>query len=308
MKRNTPIDDTPDTRKSNRLSRAATVSTRSVEASGVCYAYRELGPESPSDPTPIVFLQRFRGTLDDWDPGFVDELAKTRNVILFSDAAVGSSTGSAATDVDRKGRNAAEFLRSLGHDTVDVLGFSMGGFVAQAIAINEPMLVRKIVLVGTGPGGNPENDPPTDIVGKIAMHPNYTFEDIRYLFFAVGREKETQESIDRIASRTEDREPVVGPDVVGAMRQLTADFMNGKTGHFSRLRDLRQPVLIVSGDRDPFFPVKNQWLLYRELPNAQLAVYANAGHAPHHQHPFEVAAQIEYFLVTSWRSPGFGAE
>ena len=278
---------------------ATNVETKHLNVGDVSYAYRELRPAKPPDATPVVFLHRFRGTLDDWDPGFVDELAKTRNVILFSDAAVGSSTGSAATDVDRKGRNAAEFLRSLGYDRVDVLGFSMGGFVAQAIAINEPMLVRKIVLVGTGPGGNPENAPPTDIVGKIAMHPSYTFEDSRYLFFAVGREKETQESIDRIASRTEDREPVVGPDVIGAMRQLTADFMNGKTGHYGRLRDLRQPVLIVSGDRDPFFPVKNQWLLYRELPNAQLAVYANAGHAPHHQHPVAVAAQIEYFLATS---------
>ena len=283
-----------DARKSN----AATASTRSAEVNGVRYVYRELGPERPSDPTPIVFLQRFRGTLDDWDPAFVDELAKTRHVILFSDAGVGSSTGSAATDVDRKSRNAAEFVRSLGHDAVDVLGFSMGGFVAQAIALTEPTLVRKVVLVGTGPGGNPENEPPTDIVGKIATSPTYAFEDIRYLFFAVGREKETRASIDRIASRTQDREPVVGADVMGAMRQVTADFMNGKTGHFGLLKNLRQPVFIVSGDRDPFFPAKNQWLLYRTLPNAQLAVYPNAGHAPHHQHPVEVAAQIEYFLAT----------
>ena len=151
---------------------ATNVETKHLNVGDVSYAYRELRSAKPVDATPVVFLHRFRGTLDDWDPGFVDELAKTRNVILFSDAAVGSSTGSAATDVDRKGRNAAEFLRSLGYDRVDVLGFSMGGFVAQAIAINEPMLVRKIVLVGTGPGGNPENAPPTDIVGKIAMHPS----------------------------------------------------------------------------------------------------------------------------------------
>ena len=288
-----------DARKGDSVSQAATVSTRYVDASGVRYAYRELDPENPSNPTPIVFLQRFRGTLDDWDPGFVDELAKTHHVILFSDAAVGSSTGSAATDVEQKARNAAEFVRALGHDTVDVLGFSMGGFVAQAIAITEPRLVRKVVLAGTGPGGNPWNDSPTDIVFEIATRPHYTFDDIRYLFFTVGREKETQASIDRIASRTTDREPVVGPDVIGVMGRLISDFMNGKTGHFSRLKDLHQPALIVSGDRDPFFPVKNQWLLYRELPNAQLAVYPKAGHAPHHQHPVEVAAQIENFLATS---------
>ena len=145
MKRNNqdPSNDgsTMEARKGDSVSQAATVSTRYVDASGVRYAYRELDPENPSHPTPIVFLQRFRGTLDDWDPGFVDELAKTRHVILFSDAAVGSSTGSAATDVDQKARNVAKFVRALGYDTVDVLGFSMGRFVAQAIAITEPGLV-----------------------------------------------------------------------------------------------------------------------------------------------------------------------
>ena len=249
----------------DNVSQAATISTSHIDVSGVRYAYRELGPKNPSDPTPIVFLQRFRGTLDDWDPGFVDELAKTRHVILFSDAAIGTSTGTAATSVDEKAQNAADFVRALGHDTVDVLGFSMGGFVAQAIAIAEPTLVRKVVLVGTGAGGNSENEPPTDIVFEIATQPDYTFEDIRYLFFAVGREKETQAFIDRISSRTKDLEPVVGPDVMGVMGQLISNFMSGESGHYSRLQELHQPALIVSGDRDPFFPAKNQWVLYRSF-------------------------------------------
>ena len=171
----------------------------------------------PVDKTPVLFLHRFRGTLDDWDPLFVDELAKTRHTILFSDQEIGSSTGNAATSVDEKARNAAAFARALGYSSIDVLGFSMGGFVCQAIALLEPKLVRKVVLIGTGPGGNPEAAPPTDIVFDIALRPQYSFEDVRYLFFTEGRDKETQAYIDRRASRSSGQEPVVTPEVIGKM-------------------------------------------------------------------------------------------
>ena len=278
--------------------RSVEIETKYVAVGDVRYAYRELGPVQPVDSTPLVFLHRFRGTLDDWDPAFVDAVAEHRHVILFSDAAVGSSTGSPASSVDEKARNAASFARALGHDVVDVLGFSMGGFVAQAIALQEPGLVRKVVVIGTGPGGNPETDPHTDIVFDIALTPEYSFEDVRYLFFAEGRDAETQAYIDRNALRT-DREPVVTPEVIQVMAGLIMDFMGGKTGHYARLGELRQPTLIIDGDTDPFFPVKNQWLLYRELPNAQLAVYPQAGHAPHQQHPQIVATQVERFLAHS---------
>jgi len=275
--------------------RSVEIGTKYVEADGVRYAYRELGPDQPVDTTPLVFLHRFRGTLDDWDPAFVDAVAVQRPVILFSDAAVGSSTGTAATSVDEKARNAASFVRTLGYERVDVLGFSMGGFVAQAIAMAEPALVRKMVLIGTGPGGNAESEPPTDIVFEIALRPEYAFEDVRYLFFAEGRDAETQAYIERHALRT-DREPLVSSETIQAMVGLILDFMGGKTDHYARLTELRQPALIVNGDDDHFFPLKNEWLLYRELPNAQLAIYPQAGHAPHQQHPEEVAAQVNRFL------------
>lgn len=280
------------------MTQATTVETKHLKVGAVSYAYRELRPPELADPTPVVFLHRFRGTLDDWDPAFVDELAQTRHVILFSDAAVGSSTGTPAKDVDEKARNAAAFARELGHQRIDVLGFSMGGFVCQAIALQEPQLVRKVILIGSGPGGNAETAPPTDIVFGIALKEVYAFEDTRYLFFAEGRERETQASIDRIGLR-KDREPVVGEPTIRAMVDLISAFMGGKTGHHDRLKQLKQPVLIVSGDRDPFFPLKNTWLIYRELSNAQVAVYPLAGHAPHHQHPLEVASHVEEFLSRS---------
>ena len=111
--------------------RADGVETQYAEVDGVSYAYRRLGPESPADPTPVVFLHRFRGNLDDWDPAFIDALAGTRDVILFSDAGLGSSTGSPARSIEAKARNAAAFIRALGLSSVDVLGFSMGGFSAR---------------------------------------------------------------------------------------------------------------------------------------------------------------------------------
>jgi pimeloyl-ACP methyl ester carboxylesterase len=277
--------------------RAATTPTKHIEIGNVRYAYRELRPENPVDKTPVLFLHRFRGTLDDWDPLFVDELAKTRHTILFSDQGIGSSTGEAATSVDEKARNAATFARALGHSSTDVLGFSMGGFVCQAIALQEPSLVRKVVVIGSGPGGNPETAPPTDIVFDIALHPQYSFEDVRYLFFTEGRDEETKAYIERRASRIAGQEPVVTPAVIGKMVDLIAAFMQGQTGHFAKLKNLHQPVLIVSGDRDPFFPFKNIWILYRELPNAQLSVFPQAGHGPHQQHPVEVAGQVERFLA-----------
>ena len=277
------------------MNNATNVETKHLKVGDVSYAYRELRPAKLADLTPVIFLHRFRGTLDDWDPAFVDELAKTRHVILFSDAAVGSSTGTPAKDFDEKGRNAASFARKLGYERIDVLGFSMGGFVCQTIAMQEPALVRKVIAIGSGPAGNAETEPPTDIVFSLALRETYAFEDVRYLFFAEGREKETQAFIDRWAIR-KDREPIVGPAIIAAMVESVSGFMGGKTDHYSRLKQLKQPFLIISGDRDPFFPLKNTWLLYRELANAQVAVYPLAGHAPHQQHPSEVAAEVERFL------------
>jgi pimeloyl-ACP methyl ester carboxylesterase len=281
---------------SAQIYRADEVETQYVEAEGVRYAYRRLGPENPADATPIVFLHRFRGTLDDWDPAFVDALAETRDVVLFSDAGIGSSTGEFADTIEAKARNAVSFIEALGLRKVDLLGFSMGGFSCQEIALTRPDLVRNLVLVGTAGGGNPEMDPPTDIVFPTALKPEYAHEDVRYLFFAEGRDEETHAYMDRVAVR-KDREPIVPPEGIKALQNAAVTFITGETKHFDRLREIQHPALIVSGDQDNFFPVKNQWLLFRELPNAQLAVYPQAGHGPHQQHPKTVAAQIERFLT-----------
>ena len=114
--------------------------------------------------------------------------------------------------------------------------------------MQEPKLVRKVIVIGSGPAGNAETAPPTDIVFDIALRETYAFEDIRYLFFTEGRERETQAYIDRMAIRR-DREPVVGPLVIAAMVESVSGFMSGKTDHYLRLKQLKQPFLIISGDR-----------------------------------------------------------
>ena len=117
-------------------------------------------------------------------------------------------------------------------------------------------------------------------------------------FFHTARDEETQAYLDRNAVRT-DREPLVVPETIQAMAGLIMTFMGGESGHHARLSELHQPTLVVGGDTDPFFPAKNQWLLYRDIPNAQLAVHPQAGHGPHQQHPELVAAQVERFLTRS---------
>ena len=245
----------------------------------------------------MVFFHRFRGTLDDWDPAFVDALSETRDVVLFSDAGIGTSTGEFADAVEAKTRNAVAFIRALGLSKVDVLGFSMGGFSCQELALTQPDLVRKVVLIGSAGGGSPEMDPPTDIVFPIALHPEYTFEDVRYLFFARGTGA-GDAGLHRPHRRPQG--PRAGGSAGGhrgAEELPPSPSSPGRPSTSSGSSEIHHPVLIVSGDRDNFFPVKNQWLLFRELPNAQLAMYPQAGHAPHQQHPEAVAAQIELFLT-----------
>jgi pimeloyl-ACP methyl ester carboxylesterase len=127
-----------------------TAPTRFVEVNGIRFAYRRFG--NPIG-TPIVLLQHFMGNLDNYDPAITDALAKGREVILTDNAGVGLSTGAAPETVGGMARNATSLIDALGLEQVDLFGFSMGGYVAQQIAVDRPALVRRLVLVGTGPRG-----------------------------------------------------------------------------------------------------------------------------------------------------------
>ena len=190
------------------------------------------------------------------------------------------------------GNHAARFLRSLGLSQVDVIGWSMGGFVAQALVIDEPTLVRRVVLLGTGPAASTRTPGPEGSVFEAAMTPTPGKEEFEFLFFAdvpISRQR-AMRSLTRInGARRGAFEPRPTPEVLArqwiAVEQWWFDPANS---YFEKLTQIHQPVLILNGDRDPWFPVAGQILLYGEISDARLAIFPAAGHAAHHQYPTKI--------------------
>lgn len=279
------------------VARADPSQNLTIEAEGVTYAYRVSGPDSG---TPLVLSQRFRGTMDDWDPAFIDALDDDRQVILFDAAGVSASSGEVSDVISAMADDMATFIRALGYDEVDVLDWSMGGFVVQSLAIDHPDLVDRLILVGTGPAGSPETPAPTDGVFDVATRDRYETDDREYLFFADAPSslRKAEASMSRINNgRDVSTEPLTTPAVMQAQAAAIQMWFSGSGGEFEELSGIDSPTLIVSGDRDPFFPIMGPVLLYREIPNARLAVYPMAGHGPHHQWPDHVAEIVSDFLA-----------
>src|SRR5438552_6683118 len=195
-------------------------STRTVAAGGVDFAYRELGPKAG---VPVIFLVHLAGNLDNWDPRVVDGIAAKHRVITFDNRGVGASSGSTPTSIEQMASDAVTFIRALGFDKVDLFGFSMGGMIAQVIAQQEPQLVRKMILAGTGPAGGEGIDKVTRITYLDTARALLTRQDPKqFLFFtrtANGR-RAGKEFLARLEERTDDRDKAIS---VGSFRaQLKA--------------------------------------------------------------------------------------
>jgi pimeloyl-ACP methyl ester carboxylesterase len=278
-----------------------TVPNRTVEAAGgVTYAYRRLGRAEPGIP-PLVLMQHFRGNLDNWDPALVDALAATREVILFDNAGVGGSTGTTPRTVTAMAHDALRFLEALELREVDMLGFSLGGFVAQELVLIRPRLVRRLVLAGTGPQGGEDMHGFADDVYVSATRDEPGAEDLLALFFersetsvAAGRE-----FVQRIFTRTEDRDA----DTTLAARDAQLDAIHTwgipDPSKLGRLAGITQPVLVANGDNDRMVPTRNSHLLADRLPDARLQIYPDAGHGFLFQYPAEFSAEVEAFLKES---------
>jgi pimeloyl-ACP methyl ester carboxylesterase len=252
-----------------------TAPTQTLNAGGVHFAYRQLGP---STGVPVIFLTHLAAVLDNWDPRVVDGIAAKHRVIAFDNRGVGASSGSTPTTIEEMARDAVTFIRALGLDQVDLFGFSMGGMIAQVIAQQQPKLVRKMILAGTGPAGGEGIEKVTRITYLDIARGLLTRQDAKqFLFFTRtpnGR-RAGKEFLARLEERTNDRDK---PISVGSLRaQLKAIHRWGQQQPADLAR-IRQPVLVINGESDRMVPSKNTVDLDRRLPNSALVLYPDAGH------------------------------
>jgi pimeloyl-ACP methyl ester carboxylesterase len=253
----------------------ATAPGRTVSVDGVDFAYRELGPATG---VPVIFLTHLAAVLDNWDPRVVDGIAAQHRVIAFDNRGVGASSGSTPNTIEAMADDAVAFIRALGLEEVDLLGFSMGGMIAQLIAAREPQLVRRLILAGTGPAGGEGITKVTRLAHFDTLRGLLTLQDPKqFLFFTrtpAGR-RAGKEFLARLKERTENRDKGISLRSYGA--QLKAIHRWGQQSP-ADLSVIRQPVLVVNGESDRMVPTKNSVDLAQRLPNADLVVYPDAGH------------------------------
>jgi pimeloyl-ACP methyl ester carboxylesterase len=270
-----------------------TAQTRTITAGGVDYAYRELGQKTG---TPVIFFTHLAANLDNWDPRVVDGIAEKHRVITFDNRGVGASTGTVPDTIEAMAKDAVTFIRALGFDQVDVLAFSLGGMIAQAIALQEPGLVRKLILTGTGPAGGEGIDKVTAVSNLDVIRATLTFQDPKtFLFFTrtPNGKRSAKQFLARLKERTENRDKAIS--LSGYRAQLKAIHRWGLQQP-ADLSVIRQPTLVANGDNDRMVPTKNTLDLDRRLPNSELVIYPDAGHGGIFQHYREFVATALEFL------------
>jgi pimeloyl-ACP methyl ester carboxylesterase len=272
-----------------------TAPTQFVEANGIRFAYRRFGKPGGA---PLVFNQHFRGTMDYWDPAVTDGLAKNREVILFNNAGVSSSSGKVPTSFQEMGANAIAFIEALGLTKVDVLGFSIGGMVAQEFTAQAPELVRRLILVGTGPRGA---DMSTSKSVEIFAG---TYDPPEHLWLAVhfSRSPSSRAAGFAFLKRKllrQDRDPEVNVEAAAAQQEAVGQYIAPAESVLAYLKDIHQPTLIVQGSNDVIIPTVNSYILQQNLPNAQLIVYPDANHGSFYQYPELFVSEADQFLASA---------
>ncbi|MFS2068496.1 alpha/beta fold hydrolase [Pseudomonas sp. CT11-2] len=266
---------------------------QSITVNGIPFAYRDIGPHSG---VPLVLFNHWGAVLDNFDPAIIDGLAQTRRVITTDYRGIGGSGGSAPLTVDEMADDAIQLIHALGLETVDVLGFSLGGFVAQGIALKAPDLVRRLILTGTGPAGGSGIDKVGSVTWPLMLKGLLTWRDPKfYLFFTStpnGRRSASQ-YLQRLKARKKNRDK--GPTPSAFLRQLKAITAWGKQPP-QDLGRLRTPTLIVNGDNDIMVPSVHSSALAKRIPNAQLVIYEDAGHGGIFQHHVDFVAKAQAFL------------
>src|SRR3954451_7908757 len=266
---------TSDTPKEGVITSYAQARARTVTAGGVNYAYRELGPKGG---IPVIFFVHLAANLDNWDPRIIDPIAQNHHVITFDNRGVGASSGQVPDTVEAMADDAYTFIKALGFSKVDIFSFSLGGFVAQALVVKHPDLVRKLVLTGTGPNGGKDIDKVARITYLDILRATLTRSDPKeFLFFnrnATGKSA-ARAFVNRLEERTADRDAPIA--VKAFQTQLKAIKKWGRSAPVD-LSTITQPTLIANGDHDRMVPSVLSEDLHRRIKGSQLIIYPDSGH------------------------------
>jgi pimeloyl-ACP methyl ester carboxylesterase len=268
---------------------------RSVKAAnGIEYAYRDQG----SGEIPLVLLQHFRGNLDNWDPALIDALASSRRVVTFDNAGVGGSAGTTPDTVAQMARDAIAFLTAMEFDRVDLLGFSLGSFVAQEIALIRAAIVNRLVLASSAPQGAADmHGWGPGVIGAVGGHQISPDQYLSVFFTSSPASREAgQEALNRIYARTEDRDQAPSWETRNAQYDAVCAWGIPDHAQLQRLTAIDVPVLIASGDSDPMIRPHYSHLLAGLIPHAVLKIYPDSAHGFLFQHHAEFAADVSGFL------------
>ncbi|TCC92376.1 alpha/beta hydrolase [Pedobacter frigiditerrae] len=270
-----------------------TAVTQFIQANGNRYAYRSFGKK---EGIALILLQHFTGTMDNWDPAVTNGLAKQFQVVLFDNKGIGASEGQTPDNIEAMAQDAISFIKALGYKKVNLLGFSMGGFIAQQITLDEPTLVNKLILAGTGPKGSQNL---ADIVKPLTASAGMTPDEQKlYLFYNTTPSSRLfgQQSLNRINKRKLNRDPDTEMPAIQAQLKSILGWAQPDANAVSQLRNVRIPVLIVNGNNDIMVPTINSYLMYQEIPNAKLNLYPDSGHGSIFQYPAMFVNEALNFL------------
>ena len=272
-----------------------TTPTQYAEGGGTRFAYRRFGnPEQP----PLVFFQHFMGTMDDHDPALSDAFAADREVILFNNTGVASSTGTVPDTIEAMARDAITFTDAIGLTTIDIIAHSMGGLIAQEVTLARPDLVRRLVLVGTAPrGGEGLGTLPAWVADLFTR--TYDQQEDMWLPILFAPTPTSQAAgrayIKRILTRA-DRDTPVSSQSIAAQSAALAAYGAAKDPSYAHLKGLQLPVLVINGTNDIVIPTINSYILQQFLPNAELILYPDANHGAHFQYPELFVRHARIFL------------
>jgi pimeloyl-ACP methyl ester carboxylesterase len=264
-------------------------------ANGVDYAYRDTGGGGG---LPLVLLQHFRGNLDNWDPALIDALASARRVVTFDNAGVGASSGTTPDTIEQMARDAIAFLAAMQFSQVDLLGFSIGSFVAQQIALTRPAVVRRLVLASSAPqGAAGMHGWAPKVIGAIGT-PNTSPEAYLDVFFAPSASSRPagQQALQRMYARTEDRDRATTWATREAQYDAVCTWGIPDHARLQRVSAIEMPVFVANGDSDPMILPHYSYLLAGLIPRAQVKIYPDSAHGFLFQHHADFAADVEAFL------------